>query len=191
MFLRVLITAASLTVATVAAAVVECSTPVLGFAVSDPIGLCSTMAWLGIDHGLAIGIGLALLAVLALIGTWVPAARPESMRPKVEPMVALKLNLERLAHVGIQTTEADDTIPSHMHLAKLTRRLETVEDALSADSPPARETTKEWMRLLHEANELHNTGVLHTTHFKEFNTRLVGLFVVSDESDELSGAPSG
>lgn len=190
MFLRVLITAASLTVATVAAVIVECWSPVFEFPAGDPIGLCSTMVWLGIDHGFAIGVGLALLAVLALIGTWVPAARPESMRPEVEPVVSLKHNLERLAHVGIQTAAVEDTVPSHMHLVRLTRRLEAVEDSLSSDSVPTRETTQEWMRLLHDTNQLHNSGALHTTHFKEINTRLVGLFGVADESDELSGAPS-
>jgi hypothetical protein len=87
--------------------------------------------------------------------------------------------------------EGDDAIPSHMHLAKLKRRLEAVEDALAADSPSARETTQEWMRLLYHANELHNIGALHTTHFKEINTRLVGLFAVPEQSDELSASNSG
>lgn len=191
MFLRVLITAASLTVATVAAVIVECSSDALELPASDPIGLCATMVSLGIDHGFAIGIGLALLAVLALIGTWVPAARPESMGPKVEPVEVLRHNLDRLAHVGLRTHDDEDAMPSHMHLARLKRRLEAVEDALATDSPSARESTQEWMRLLYEANELHNVGALQTTHFKEINTRLVGLFAVPEQSDELSASPSG
>lgn len=191
MFLRVLITAASLAVAAVAAVLVECSSAVFELPISDPIGLCATVVSLGIDYGFAIGVGLALLAVLCLIGTWVPAVRPESMGPKVEPVVALNHNLERLAHVGVHAGEGDDALPSHMHLAKLKRRLGAVEDALAADSASTRETTQEWMRLLHRANELHNIGALHTTHFKEINTRLVGLFAVPEVSDELSGASSG
>lgn len=191
MFSRVLITAACLTVAVMAAVIVGCSSVVFELPASDPIGLCSTIFSLGIDDGMAIGIGLALLAVLALVGTWVPAVRPESMRPKVEPVVVLLHNLERLAHVGLQMGDGDDAIPSHMHLTRLKRRLDAVEDALAGDSPSARETTQEWMRLLYEANELHNIGALHTTHFKEINTRLVGLFAVPDPSQEMSGAPSG
>lgn len=191
MFLRVLTTAVSLAVATVAAVIVVCTSPLFEFPAGDPIGLCSTLVWLGIDYGFALGVGLASLAMIALIVIWVPGARPGSRRPQVEPVESLMHNLERLAHVGIQTNEADDTMPSQMHLTRLMRRLETVEDALSPDSLPSHETIEEWMRLLHAANELHNRGVLHTTHFKEVNTRLVGLFGAADESDELSGAPYG
>jgi uncharacterized coiled-coil protein SlyX len=129
----------------------------------------------GIDYGLGTGVGLGLLATLALIGTWVPAARPETMRRRLEPPVAsLKHNLDRLA----------------VHMARLTRRMEAIEHAV-ASSSPSRETTHRWMRLLREANDLHNAGSLETRHFSEINTRGLNLFSIPDESDEMSGATSG
>jgi hypothetical protein len=191
MFLRVLLTAASLMVAAVAAVIVECWSPAFEYPVSDPIRLCSTMSALGIDYGFGIGVGLALLATLSLIATWVPAARPASMRTDLEPVLALKHNLDRLADVGIKTAALDGTTDSHRHLTRLSRRLEAVERALAADSPSTRETTHEWMRLLHEANDLHNSGDLDTPHFKQINTCLVGLFMVPDQSQELSASHSG
>lgn len=191
MYLRLLLTAASLTVSIVAAVILECSSPVLDFPRSDPIGVCSTLAWMGVDYRIGVGAGLALLALLALIGIWVPAARPESMRGDIEPIVSLKHNLDRLAGVGVGIVEPEEITPSHMHLAKLKRRLEAVEDALAANASPARETTHEWMRLLHEANDLHSSGGLQTAHFKEINTRLVELFAVPDQTDETTGAASG
>jgi len=178
-------------VATVAAAILECSSPMLDFSRPDPFGLCSTLAWMGVDYGIGVGAGLALLAVLALVGTWVPAARPESMRGDIEPAMSLKHNLDRLAGVGVGIAELGEITPSHTHLAKLKRRLVVVEKALAASVSPARETTHEWMRLLHEANHLHNSGALQTAHVKEINTRLVELFAVPGETDEMTGAPSG
>ena len=191
MYLRSLLTVASLTVATVAVLIVECWSTVINFSTSDPLGVCSTMISFGIDYGLGTGVGLGLLATLALIGTWVPAARPETMRRRLEPPVAsLKHNLDRLAAFGIQTREVDDSIPSDVHMARLTRRMEAIEHAV-ASSSPSRETTHRWMRLLREANDLHNAGSLETRHFSEINTRGLNLFSIPDESDEMSGATSG
>ncbi|HSM44024.1 MAG TPA: hypothetical protein VK969_03305 [Acidimicrobiia bacterium] len=191
MYLRALLTVASLTVATVAVLIVECWSTVINFSTSDPLGICSTMVSLGIDYGLGTGIGLALLAVLALIVTWVPAAQPKSVRRKLVPVVSLRDNLDRLVDFGIQTREVDDTIPSGVHMARLTRRLEAIELAVANSSMPSRETTRQWIRLLVEANDLHNTGQLDTQHFSEINTRGLDLFRIPDESDEMSGASSG
>lgn len=189
MFLRALLTVASLTVATMAVLIVECWSTVIAFPTSDPLGICSTMVSLGIDQGLGIGAGLFIVALLALIGTWVPAARPAAVRRR-EPIVSLRDNLERLADFGIQTSEVDDTIPSGLHMARLTRRLEAIELAVASASTPSRETTRQWMRLLVEANDLHNAGELETRHFSEINTRSLDLFRIPDESDEMSGASS-
>lgn len=191
MNLRALLTVASLTVATVAVLIVECWSTVINFSTSDPLGICSTMVSLGIDNGLGTGVGLGLLAVLALVVTWVPAARPEALHRKLEPVVSLRDNLDRLADFGIQTREADDTIPSGVHMARLTRRLEAIELAIANSSTPSRETTQQWMRLLVEANDLHNTGQLDTQHFSEINTRGLDLFTAPDESDEMSNTSSG
>lgn len=188
MYLRVLLTAASLTVASVAAVILECWSTLLESPISDPVGLCSTMVWMGVDYGIGVGAGLALLAVLALIATWVPAARPESMVRDLLPMISLKDNLDRLADVGIKTADPGENTPSHMHLARLIRRLEAVEDALASNPSPARETTREWMRLLHRANDLHNSGGLQTAHFKEINTRLIELFAVPEATEEMTAA---
>lgn len=190
MYLRALLTVASLTVATVAVLIVECWSTVINFSTSDPVGICSTMVSLGIDYGLGIGIGLALLAILALIGTWVPAARPETVRRRLKPVVSLRDNLDRLVDFGIQTREVDDIIPSGVHMARLTRRLEAIELAVANSTTPSRETTRQWMRLLVEANDLHNAGQLDTQHFSEINTRGLALFKISDESDEMSGVSS-
>lgn len=191
MYLRALLTVASLTVATVAVLIVECWSTVINLSTSDPLGICSTMVSLGIDYGTETGIGLALLAVLALIVTWVPAAQPESVRRKLVPVVSLRNNLDRLVDFGIQTREVDDTIPSGVHMARLTRKLEAIELAVTNSSMPSRETTRQWIRLLVEANDLHNTGQLDTQHFSEINTRGLDLFRIPDESDEMSGASSG
>lgn len=190
MYLRTLLTVASLTVATVAILIVECWSTVINFATSDPLGICSSMVSLGIDYGLGIGIGLALLAVLALVGTWVPAAQPEPVRRKLEPVVSLKRNLDRLVDFGIQNREVDETIPSEVHMARLTRRLEAIELAVNNSTLPSRETTRQWMRLLVEANDLHNSGQLVTEHFSDINTRGLALFRIADESDEMSGSSS-
>lgn len=188
MFLRALLTIASLTVATVAVLIVECWSTVIEFATSDPLRVCSTMGSLGFDYGIGIGIGLALLAALCLVGTWVPAAQPPNLRRKPEPVESLRHNLDRLADVGIKTTEIEDMIPSEVHMARLSRRLETIESVI-ASSRPSRETTYEWMRLLREANDLHNAGSLSTSHFSEINTRGLDLFSVPDR-DEVPGAVS-
>lgn len=185
MFLRALLTIASLTVATVAVLIVECWSTVIDFATNDPLRVCSTMSAAGLDYGIGIGIGLALLAGLCLVGTWVPAAQPPHLKRKPEPGESLRHNLERLADVGIKTTEIEDMIPSEVHMARLSRRLEAIESAI-ARSRPSRETTYEWMRLLREANDLHISGSLSTLHFNEINTRGLDLFSIPDR-DEVPG----
>jgi hypothetical protein len=64
---------------------------------------------------------------------------------------------------------------SENHLARLTRRLETVEVALGG-SVGSREATEQWMGLLRDANDLHNHGNLLTEDFKVINTRLLQVF---------------
>lgn len=191
MYLRALLTVASLTVATVAVLILECWSTVIDFSTSDPLGICSTMVSLGIDYGLGTGIGLALLAVLAIVGTWVPAARPAALNRRLEPVVSLRNNLDRLVDFGIQTREVDDIIPSGVHMARLSRRLEAIELAVANSSMPSRETTRQWMGLLVEANDLHNNGQLDTQHFSEINTRGLDLFRIPDESDDMSQTSSG
>jgi hypothetical protein len=45
-----------------------------------------------------------------------------------------------------------------------------------SDAIPTREATQQWMRLLRQANDLHNDGTLDSQDFKKINTRLLDLF---------------
>jgi len=190
MFVRLLLTAASLTVASLAVLVVDCTSRGVRVVSGDPIGVCTTLDSLGVRDGLWIGVGLILGAILALVAVW--AVRPGAKRRSLESANSLKHNLGRLADVGSELGQVDEGTPSHVHLTRLVRRLEAVELSLSSEVTAAREATQQWMSLLREANHLHNEGELATDHFKEINTRLLSLFSMPDNAtDRLAPTASG
>lgn len=194
MILRALLTAASLTVASTAVLIIDCSTETVDFFGDDPLQVCSAMGSVGLDDGLVIGLGLLLFAILSGIATWVPAARPGAKRRRLEPANSLLHNLERISDFGTQLSEVDEESASiEIQLARLNRKLEAVELAVSSNMTPSREVTQQWMGLLRDANDLHNNNILATEDFKVINTRLITLFSVpkSGATDELPGAASG
>jgi hypothetical protein len=189
MYVRLLLTAASLTVASLAVLVVDCSSSSVRIVTGDPIGACATLNSLGVRDGLWIGVGLISGAILALVAVW--AVRPGTKRRSLEPVNSLKHNLGRLADFGSELEQVDENTPSGVHMNRLVRRLEAVELSLSSEVTPAREATQQWMSLLREANDLHNEGELATDHFKEINTRLLSLFTIpSNDADELASSAS-
>lgn len=178
MLLRTLLTAALVAVALVAAVVVDCTTSYVGLADDALSGVCTTVEFLDSQTGLWTGVGLGMFAVVGLVATWVPALKERTRLRKHEPAKALVENLGRLADVGSQLSEvAEDTAPGDIHLvARLSRRVEAVEIAITSEAVPSREATQRWMSLLREANDLHNDGRLETDDFKKINTRLLDLF---------------
>jgi hypothetical protein len=192
MLLRTLLTAALVAVALTAAVVVDCTTSyveLLGDELSD---VCSTVSFLGAESGWGTGVGLAAFAMLGLFATWSPFVKERVRRWRHEPAKALVQNLGRLDDVGSQLSEVEDApnlVDIHL-VARLMRRVEAVEVAITSAKIPSRETTQQWMGLLREANDLHNDGLLDTDDFKKVNTRLLDLFTVPQgDTDELSEAP--
>lgn len=185
MFSRVLATVAALTVALVAAAVIECTNPALELVGGDPVGICSTAGWLGDSTGLWVGVGLGAFALLAIVAIWVPSMRPGASR-RMEPESSLRKNLDRISD-GEEKEPSEPTPASDVHAIRLIRRLEAIEASIRAESFPAREVTEKWMSLLRDANALHNNDDLATDDFKEINTRLLDLFAESsDETGDLA-----
>lgn len=176
MLWRVLLTAVSLLVVSLAALMLDCASAVLDLFSNDPLGVCATMASLGLTNGVWTGSGFLLFGLLAIFAVW--AVRPVAdKRAQIEVANSLLLNLERLNDVGTQISEIEDEISNdEIKVARLTRRLEAVELAVDSSATPSREVTQQWMALLVEANDLHNKGILPTVEFKVINTRLLGLF---------------
>lgn len=175
MLSRVLLTLACAVVALAAALVIGCTNPELEVATGDPIGVCSVMGPIGPETSLWVGVGLGLFSALALIATWIPAARPAGIRRRAEPVRSLNENLSRLTDDDADQPGIGQVTTSENHLARLTRRLETVEIALGGNGG-SREATEQWMGLLRDANDLHNHGNLLTEDFKVINTRLLQVF---------------
>lgn len=188
MFWRALSTTASLTVAVAAVAVIDCMSAALRIFSDDPLGVCAAADSLDADLGVWVGIGLAVFAVIALVATWVPAARPGAKRRRLRPENSLSSNLARLPDLGIEAPDPGSA--SDAHLGRVTRRLEVIEAALDDEETPTREVTRQWMELLRDVNDLHNRDELATEDFKEINTRLVGLFAGPAERPERLAATS-
>jgi hypothetical protein len=180
MLARVLLTAASLTVAAAAAALIDCSVAAVELFGGDPIGICSTASSLGLTGDIWVGLGLAGIAGLFLAWTWVPALRPGERRRRLAAAQSLERNLGRIPEVGGEADRSAGSPPDRDFLADLWRRLEAVEVSLGSEGA-SREATERWMGLLREANDLHNSGELSTEQFKEINTRLLDLFTRPSE----------
>lgn len=192
MLVRALLTAAFLTVGLAAVVIVDCTNAIIDLFSDDLVTVCATVDFLGRDSGLSVGLGLGSFAVLGLFATWVPFLRAWLRNRRFEPTKALADNLPRLADVGTQLSEVED-VPTlaEIQYTRLMRRVEGVEASVMSETSSTREVTQQWMRLLRQANDLHNEGTLETRRFKEINTRLLDLFFVPDEdTDDLSDASS-
>lgn len=192
MLLRLLLSVASSIVGLVGGVVVDCVNPVLPILRDDPTGLCAVVGPLGGKTGTWVGAGLVLFALIALILVWAPAARRRSRR-QMRPMISLQDNLSRLREAEETSDPESSTTRSSadvLHLARLQRRLEAIETSLASSEVATREVTEQWMRLLREANDLHNEELIPTEDFKLLNTRLLDLFSPPRERPGETGQTS-
>lgn len=179
MFLRALLTTASLTVALAAVALIDCASVSIELFAGEPLGVCPAAGQAADGAGLWLGVALGLFTVIGLAATWVVGPVARRLR---HPEIALKDNLARIPDTALEPPEA--TPASILHATRLTRRLDMIEASLESDNPPTREVTRQWMGLLRDANDLHNRDELATEEFKEINTRLLALFAAPEEETE-------
>lgn len=189
MFWRIISTAASLVVALAGAAVIDCVNAVFRIMRGDAIAVCETVGAIGPDRGLWVGVGLMVAGAIALVATWLPSTGAGVQRRRLEPADSLKHNLDRITHSSLEQTDPSTVLQTNA--MRLTGRVEALETALEADTVPTREVTRQWMGLLRDANDLHNSGEVATEDFKRINTRLLDLFAApTDRSDaEMAGSP--
>lgn len=192
MLLRALLTAACAAVATAAVLIVDCTYAIIDLFTDDLAGMCGSLDFIGSGGLVWIGPALGGFAVLGLVVTWFPAVKARIRQHRFEPVKALSDNLPRLADVGTQLA-AVENLPTlaEIQTIRLMRKVEAVEVSVMSEAIPTREATQQWMRLLREANELHNDGTLETDDFKKINTRLLDLFFVpKNDSGDYKGASS-
>jgi hypothetical protein len=192
MLLRALLTTAFVAVGTAAVLIVDCTSTIIDLFDDDLANVCDGVIILGSDGGLRVGVGLGVFALLGIFATWVPFIRDKVRLRKHEPARALAENLPRLAEVGTHLDEIEN-VPTlgEIAAARLVKKVEAVETAIISEAIPTREATQQWMRLLRQANDLHNDGTLEPEDFKRINTRLLDLFFVpQDESGGHKGASS-
>jgi hypothetical protein len=177
MLLRALLTAACLVVAMAAVLIVDCTYAIIGLFDVDLASVCDQLVFLGPDGSRWAGFGLGSLAALGFVATWLPVVRARVRERRFEPVKTLAENLPRLAEVGTHLAEVED-VPTLAEIAtaRLMQKVEAVEASVMSDAIPTREATQQWMRLLRQANDLHNDGTLKTNDFKKINTRLLDLF---------------
>lgn len=178
MFLRALLTAASVAVALTGVAAIDCAITTIALFTGDPGGVCVVLGSPGGGIALWLGIALVTFALIALLATWVVGPVARGFRA---PEVTLKDNLARIPDTGLEPPEP--TAASILHVTRITRRVEEIEAAVNSESPPTREVTREWMKLLRDANDLHNRDELPTEDYKEINTRLLALFAGPEDED--------
>lgn len=187
MLIRLLFSVASLTAALVGGVLIACSGPTIRVLEGDPTGLCSVVTPLGADVVMWVGIGLVLFAVFSIVLIWVPGTRRRRLR-EARRAVSLHDNLNRLGDSALDPPEVDARSTSDvLHAVRLERKVEAIEAALSTESVATREVTEQWMRLLREANALHNRDQLPSDDFKRLNTRLLDLFAPPGEPIETDG----
>lgn len=191
MLLRALLTAACAAVAIAAVLIVDCSHAIFDLLGDDLAGLCARVSFLGSDNLVWVGVALGALAVLGLSVTWLPVLKALIRRRRFEPAKALAHNLPRLADVGTQLEEVEN-VPTlaEIKTIRMMRKVEAVEVSVMSEAIPTREAIQQWMRLLREANDLHNDGTLETDDFKKINTRLLDLFFVPKDDSGHEGASS-
>jgi hypothetical protein len=72
--------------------------------------------------------------------------------------------------------ESDTGSELRKSIAGLKTRVDMIEEALDADTLSPKEAMREWVGLLKDCNEAHNSGRLPSSVFKDLNTRLLDLF---------------
>lgn len=191
MLLRALLTAACVAVAMAAVLIVDCTYAIIDLFIDDLAGLCAGVSSLLSDGRGWIGVPLGALAVLGLAAIWFPVVKARIRERRFQPAKSFVHNLARLADVGTQLEEVED-VPTlaEVETIRLMRKVEAVEVSVMSQAIPTREATQQWMRLLREANDLHNDGTLETDDFKKINTRLLDLFSVPKADSGHEGATS-
>jgi hypothetical protein len=148
-----------------------------GLVFADPIGVCGNIQDLGIADTDVIGLVVAVISAVGLIVVWLPDLKGSRSRRKHQPERALVENIGRLPEPYGDYVGVDEEVEKVID--RLRRGIEVVETAFATDSTATRSMTSEWMRLLLEANQLHNEGSLPTAEFKILNTRLLQVVTVS------------
>lgn len=169
---RLISTLAALVVAAAGFLLVDCSPEVFGSISGDPIDVCPAVQTYGVDEAKWVGLGFTFIGLLAIAATWIPELRPgHQRRMRAVPEHTLNRNLNRINDIGTEIEDPDEAV-----VADITRRVEAVEASMLGMGTPTREVTERWMRLLREANDLHNAGLIPTADFADLNTRLLDLF---------------
>lgn len=65
-------------------------------------------------------------------------------------------------------------------------RVDMIEEALDTDTLSPKEAMQQWVGLLKDCNDAHNSGRLPSSVFKDLNTRLLDLFTTPSTHDEHS-----
>lgn len=138
--------------------------------VRDPLAVCPAVAAIGIPQPLWVAWALFGVSMVGLIAVWAPYLRARRRLRKAQPERALLANINRLPDPYVDF-EPDRDGPGPVVELKLA--VEVLETAFATDSTATRAMTTEWMRLLLDANRMHNDGTLSTENFKDLNTRLL------------------
>lgn len=132
--------------------------------------MCPNVAGMGISEPLWLAWGFLGVSLVGLVAVWIPFLRDRRRQQSAQPERALLANIGRLPDpYGNYQLDLDSTDS----VVELRRAIEVVEIAFATDSTATRAMTAEWMRLLLEANRMHNDGTLPTQDFKTLNTRLL------------------
>lgn len=150
-----------------ALALLDCSSPLIG----DPFGVCPDLGRLDIPDPLVVASVVSGISLVGLVAVWLPYLSEQSRQRRLRPERKLLENIGRLPEPYSNYATADGIGPDS--ISELRKAVEVVETAFATDSSATRSMTSEWMRLLLEANRLHNDGSLPTEDFKELNTRLL------------------
>lgn len=143
----------------------DCSAAMVG----DPLVLCPNVARMGLPEPLWVAWGFLAVSLVGLLTAWSPSLEDRHRQKIAHPELLLIANIGRLPDPYRHDGAGGPADP----VTDLKSRVELVETALSTDATPTRAMTAEWLRLLLEANHLHNEGTLPTREFMDLNTRLL------------------
>lgn len=114
----------------------------------------------------------------------VAAARAMESRPQTQgpgPPNAPTITPEA-SQQAPRPVEPDTGSELRKSIAGLKTRVAMIEEALDADTLSPRDAMREWVGLLKDCNEAHNSGRLPSSVFKDLNTRLLDLFTTPSNS---------